>query len=92
MMEDLSLHILDLAENAMAAGARRIVIAVNENERRDLVTVRVTDDGRGMTEEELERALDPFSRPSARGPASAWPSWPRRPGSAAGTWSSSPPP
>jgi len=59
-MEDLSLHILDLAENAISAGATRIAIAVNENERRDLLTVRVTDDGRGMTEGELERALDPF--------------------------------
>jgi hypothetical protein len=31
MMEDLSLHILDIAENAVAAGARRVLIAVNEN-------------------------------------------------------------
>jgi hypothetical protein len=60
MMEDISLHVLDLAENAISAGATRITIAVNENERRDLLTLRVTDDGRGMTEEELARALDPF--------------------------------
>jgi len=60
MMEDLSLHLLDLAENAIAAGATRITIAVNENERRDILTIRVTDDGRGMTEAELKRALDPF--------------------------------
>lgn len=60
MMEDLSLHILDLAENAISAGAGRIEIVVNENERRDLLTVRVTDDGRGMTAEEADRALDPF--------------------------------
>jgi len=59
-MEDLSLHLLDLAENAISAGATRITVAVNENERRDLLTLRVTDDGRGMTEEELARALDPF--------------------------------
>jgi anti-sigma regulatory factor (Ser/Thr protein kinase) len=60
MMEDLSLHILDLAENAIAAGAGRIEIAVNENEKRDLLTIRVADDGRGMTAEEKQRALDPF--------------------------------
>jgi len=60
MMEDLSLHILDLAENAISAGAGRIEVAVNENEARDLLTIRVTDDGRGMTAGELERALDPF--------------------------------
>ena len=60
MMEDLSLHILDIAENAVAAGATRVRIAVNENERRDLLTIRVTDNGRGMSPEEQERALDPF--------------------------------
>lgn len=60
MMEDLSLHVLDLAENAVSAGAGRIEIAVNENEARDLLTIRVADDGHGMTAAELERALDPF--------------------------------
>ena len=60
MMEDLSLHILDIAENAVAAGATRVRIAVNENERRDVLTFRVTDNGRGMPPEEKARALDPF--------------------------------
>jgi len=60
MMEDLSLHVLDIAENAVAAGATRVRIAVNENERRDVLTFRVTDNGRGMSPEEKERALDPF--------------------------------
>jgi hypothetical protein len=60
MMEDLSLHVLDIAENAVAAGAGKIVISINENEKRDLLTIRVSDDGRGMTDEELRRALDPF--------------------------------
>ena len=60
MMEDLSLHILDIAENAVAAGATRVLIAVNENERRDILAFRVTDNGRGMSREEKERALDPF--------------------------------
>ncbi len=60
MMEDLSLHILDLAENAVAAGARRVTIAVNENEKRDVLAIRVTDDGRGMPDKVLRRALDPF--------------------------------
>lgn len=60
MMEDLSLHILDIAENAVAAGATRILIAVNENVRRDRLTFRVTDNGRGMSAAEKARALDPF--------------------------------
>lgn len=60
MMEDLSLHILDIAENAVAAGATRVLIAVNENVKRDLLAFRVTDNGPGMSREEKERAFDPF--------------------------------
>jgi anti-sigma regulatory factor (Ser/Thr protein kinase) len=60
MMEDLSLHVLDIAENAVAAGATRITILINENEARDVLTVRVSDNGPGMTKKALRRALDPF--------------------------------
>jgi hypothetical protein len=60
MMEDLSLHILDIAENGIAAGAKRISISINENKKRDLLTIRVSDNGRGMSKDTLRRALDPF--------------------------------
>jgi len=60
MMDDLSLHILDIAENAVAAGATRIALAVIEDERRDLLTIEVSDNGRGMSQRTLRRALDPF--------------------------------
>jgi hypothetical protein len=60
MMEDLSLHILDIAENAIAAGATRITVTINENEDRDLLVIRVSDNGPGFTPEALRRALDPF--------------------------------
>lgn len=60
MMEDLSLHILDIAENAIAAGATRIVVTVDEDEARDLLTIRVSDDGPGMAAKDLRRAADPF--------------------------------
>jgi len=60
MMEDLSLHILDIVENAAAAGATRIIISVTENAARDVLTLRVTDNGRGMSAREQARALDPF--------------------------------
>ena len=60
MMEDLSLHVLDIVENAVAAGATRVNIAINENEARDVLTLRVSDNGRGMSAREKARALDPF--------------------------------
>ncbi len=60
MMEDLSLHILDIAENSAAAGATRLTILVNENERRDVLSLRISDNGRGMSRRDARRALDPF--------------------------------
>lgn len=59
-MEDLSLHVLDIVENAVAAGAARVRISVNENAARDILTLRVADDGRGMSPAERAQVLDPF--------------------------------
>ena len=59
-MEDLSLHILDIVENSIAAMAGRIEIRVEEDQARDLVTIEIKDDGNGMDEQSLKKALDPF--------------------------------
>ncbi|NQT83361.1 ATP-binding protein [bacterium] len=59
-MEDLSLHVLDIAENAVAAGAGRVDIRVTEDETKDLLTIEIADDGKGMNRETLKRATDPF--------------------------------
>lgn len=57
MFEELSLHLLDIAMNSLAARARTIQIVVNEDARHDLLFLRVRDDGCGMDEETLRRAL-----------------------------------
>jgi anti-sigma regulatory factor (Ser/Thr protein kinase) len=59
-MQDLSLHILDVAENAIAASASRIEILIAEDTARDLLTLVISDNGRGMDDETLQNALDPF--------------------------------
>lgn len=59
-MEDLSLHVLDIAENSLAAGADMIEILVEEDAARDLLTLQITDNGRGMDEETMKTATDPF--------------------------------
>jgi anti-sigma regulatory factor (Ser/Thr protein kinase) len=60
LMEDLSLHILDIAENSVAAQASRIEIRVSEDKGKDLLSVEVIDNGIGMDGETQKRALDPF--------------------------------
>ena len=59
-MEDLSLHILDIVENATAAGATFVEITVLEEKEADLLTLTIRDNGRGMTEEMVRRARSPF--------------------------------
>jgi signal transduction histidine kinase len=59
-MEDLSLHILDIAENSIAAAARTIEIMIDEDRDKDLLTIEIKDDGKGMDQKTLKKALDPF--------------------------------
>lgn len=59
-MEDLSLHILDIAENAIRAGAKKIMIELLEDQGNDRLTLSIKDDGKGMDKEAVNRALDPF--------------------------------
>lgn len=59
-MEDISLHILDIAENSVASGATLITISIVEKTREDSFIVTIEDNGRGMTEEFVRNVLDPF--------------------------------
>lgn len=59
-MEELSLHVLDIAENSIAAGARRVRIRIREDRQADVLEVEIADDGGGMSGPTLERATDPF--------------------------------
>lgn len=59
-MEDLSLHILDIAENSIAAAARTIEIIIDEDRDKDLLTIEIKDDGKGMDQKTVKKALDPF--------------------------------
>ena len=59
-MEDLSLHILDIAENSIAAAAKTIEIIIDEDRAKDLLTIEIKDDGKGMDQKTLKKALDPF--------------------------------
>jgi anti-sigma regulatory factor (Ser/Thr protein kinase) len=59
-LEDLSLHILDIVENAISAKAKRIDILVIEEPKEDRLEIEIKDDGIGMDKEVSRKAIDPF--------------------------------
>jgi anti-sigma regulatory factor (Ser/Thr protein kinase) len=59
-LEDLSLHILDIVENAVSAKAKRIDILVIEEPKEDRFVIEIKDNGIGMDEEASQKAVDPF--------------------------------
>lgn len=59
-MQELSLNVLDIAQNSVRAGASLIEITVDEQPAADTLTITVRDDGCGMTPEQVRRVTDPF--------------------------------
>lgn len=59
-MEDLALHILDIAQNSIEAGATALDIELAEDLAADQFVIEVRDNGPGMDPEALARATDPF--------------------------------
>lgn len=67
-MEDLSLHLLDVAENALAAGANHVEIRIFEDRKEDILRIEIKDNGCGMNRQVARSAVDPFytSKPKKR--------------------------
>ena len=58
-MKDISLHLMDIAQNSVSAGATLIQISFDC--RDGFLIFRLTDNGRGMDEELLKTVTDPFT-------------------------------
>ena len=59
-MKELSLHILDIVQNSIKAGAKNIEIIIDESTSKNLMTIEINDNGCGMSEEFLRKVKDPF--------------------------------
>lgn len=59
-MLEISLHILDIVNNSVKAGASLISVTVNEAIRENRLEVSIGDNGCGMDEDFLKQVLDPF--------------------------------
>lgn len=60
-MKELSLHILDIAQNSISAGAAHIRIRVDEQPAKNILRIVIEDDGHGMDQALLSRVTDPFT-------------------------------
>ena len=60
MMNELSLHIIDLVQNSVRAKAKFIEIILVDDKERDEILLVVKDDGKGIRNDEIEKVVDPF--------------------------------
>ena len=58
-MKELSLHILDIAQNSISAGCTELELSLTEGDGQ--LTLVIGDNGRGMTPEFLSSVTDPFT-------------------------------
>ena len=58
-MKELSLNVLDITQNSITAGAKLIDISLTEDDG-GILTLRIADDGCGMSQETVKRVIDPF--------------------------------
>ena len=60
-MQELSLNILDIAQNCISAGASLVEIDIEVfGQRQEMLEITVRDDGAGMDRRTLQRVESPF--------------------------------
>jgi len=59
-MEELSLNVLDVAQNGITAGATLMRISVDADSGEDTLVIEIKDNGCGMSPEQVSSVEDPF--------------------------------
>ncbi len=59
-MRELSLNVMDVAQNSVTANATLITISVSQSDKDDRLSIAIEDNGKGMSKEQVENVIDPF--------------------------------
>lgn len=59
-MEDISLHILDIVQNSIDAGAKEVSVTIIENTEKQFLELIIQDNGKGIKRELIDKIIDPF--------------------------------
>lgn len=59
-MRELALHIMDIMENGIGAGATLIHLDISENHKENRIRIVIGDNGRGIPKGLLDKVTDPF--------------------------------
>nr|WP_316626743.1 ATP-binding protein [uncultured Ruminococcus sp.] len=59
-MRELSLNVMDVAQNSVRAEATLVEILVEESDKNDSLSITIRDNGCGMTQEQVQQVIDPF--------------------------------
>ena len=59
-MKELALHLLDLMQNSLRAGATTINLTIQESISQNIFKIRLQDNGKGMNEDMVKGVINPF--------------------------------
>ena len=59
-MRELSLNVMDIAQNSIVAGASLLEIGLCENTAEHILSITINDNGSGMDEDALKSVTNPF--------------------------------
>lgn len=59
-MRELSLNVMDIVQNSVRADAALVEITVTEDKKADSLVIVIKDNGKGMTQEQIDHVTDPF--------------------------------
>jgi len=60
MMDDICAHITDIAANSLAAGAKKVLVLIELSKSKNILYLKISDNGKGMDKETAAKVVDPF--------------------------------